>query len=98
MSGRVLAERYQLSDELGRGTTGVLWRGWDKRAGGAVAVRVLPPAYGEPDAHARLSAASRTLGKVQDRRVVDRVHVRARLYVLGVLILLPRHESGSAEP
>ena len=42
MSSRsLLAGRYQLHDEVGRGATGVVWRAWDRHRRRAVAVKVL---------------------------------------------------------
>ncbi|WP_405435990.1 serine/threonine-protein kinase [Streptomyces avidinii] len=67
----MLAGRYRLAEELGRGARGVVWRGVDERIGRPVAVRVLPPAYGEPQAYERLAAEARALGRLRDRRVAE---------------------------
>jgi serine/threonine protein kinase len=46
MSSRpLLAARYELLDEIGRGATGVVWRAWDRRGRTYVAVK-LPGAAG----------------------------------------------------
>ena len=65
---RVVAGRYALRDEIGRGATGVVWRAWDRRRRRAVAVKVL-------DAGADVSALHRFV-REQGLRIEHR-HVLA---------------------
>jgi serine/threonine-protein kinase len=41
----LLAGRYELRDEIGRGATGVVWRAWDRRWRADVAVKVFDSAW-----------------------------------------------------
>ena len=36
---RLLADRYELTASLGRGTMGTVWRAWDRSLGRAVAIK-----------------------------------------------------------
>ena len=43
--GTILADRYRLGEELGRGGMGAVYRATDLRTGGPVAVKALHPAF-----------------------------------------------------
>ncbi|WP_234429173.1 serine/threonine-protein kinase, partial [Streptomyces sp. AV19] len=73
--GRVLAGRYRLADELGRGGMGVVWRARDEALGRAVAVKeVRAPARLPADEvhrlYERLEREGRAAARIAHRNVV----------------------------
>jgi serine/threonine-protein kinase len=40
---KLIAERYELGGEVGRGATGTVWEAWDRRTSRAVAIKILHP-------------------------------------------------------
>ncbi|MFI9722518.1 serine/threonine-protein kinase [Streptomyces sp. NPDC052396] len=73
--GRVLAGRYRLRDELGRGGMGVVWRAWDEILGREVAVKeVRAPAGLLPGEvrllYTRLEREARAAARISHRNVV----------------------------
>ncbi|HEY0697108.1 MAG TPA: serine/threonine-protein kinase, partial [Micromonospora sp.] len=61
MSGRVVADRYQLDSRIGHGGMAVVWRGVDLRLGRPVAVKLLNPAgVADPEMLRRFDQEART--------------------------------------
>jgi hypothetical protein len=69
--GSVLAGRFELLDQLGRGAMGVVWRARDRQSGRLVAVKVLQAtALDDPDIRKRFDREADLAAKIESRRVV----------------------------
>ncbi|MGX1274438.1 serine/threonine-protein kinase [Streptomyces phaeoluteigriseus] len=67
---RVLAERYELIETVGRGGMGEVWRAMDRELGRTVAVKVLPPELtGHEDFRIRFRREARTVASLNHRNV-----------------------------
>ncbi len=66
----LLASRYRLTDVLGHGGMGEVFRGCDELLGRPVAVKLLLPGWGDPFAAARFRREARTAAMVKDPHVV----------------------------
>ena len=65
---------YELTDEIGRGGQGVVYRGTDRRTGRAVAVKVLPGGhFADPRARSRFNREVRILARLKCPNVVATV-------------------------
>ena len=75
MQQRVVAGRYQLGEQLGRGAFGQVWRAWDERRGRAVAVKliqvgeILNPDY-VTDTTARFQREVTAVSRVRQANIV----------------------------
>ncbi|MDX1614075.1 MAG: protein kinase [Candidatus Promineifilaceae bacterium] len=74
-AGSLLADRYRLEAELGRGGMGMLYRGVDTQTGEAVAVKSLKPAIvaGNPELVARFVREGEALRKLNHPNIVKMV-------------------------
>jgi len=71
MLDSVLAGRYQLTEVLGRGGAGTVYRAIDLRTGGPVAVKILHPALaGDLDYTARLRREAAIAASLTSPRIV----------------------------
>ncbi|MFD0639335.1 protein kinase [Catenulispora yoronensis] len=94
---RVIAERYVLRAELGRGGMGIVWRGEDRVIGRAVAVKEMRLGEGVTDAERaefeqRILREARTAGRLNDPAVVtvyDVVHDQGSIYIVMELVEAP---------
>jgi Protein kinase domain len=69
--GSVLAGRFELLDQLGRGAMGVVWRARDRQTGQLVAVKVLAATVlDNPEIRARFDREADLAAKIESRRVV----------------------------
>ena len=68
--GTVLAHRYRLKHELGRGGMGVVFRATDEQLDREVAVKVLPSAGSSPDAKQRLLREARAAAALNHGSIV----------------------------
>ncbi|TCO33570.1 serine/threonine protein kinase [Kribbella steppae] len=66
----LLAGRYRLTEVLGHGGMGEVFRGCDELLGRPVAVKLLLPGWGDPFAAARFRREARTAAMVKDPHVV----------------------------
>ncbi|WP_051049677.1 serine/threonine-protein kinase [Nocardiopsis ganjiahuensis] len=76
---RLVADRYEIHDELGRGGMGAVWRSWDRVLGRDVALKemVLPAGTSEEQRsafHARMRREARSAGRLADEPGVVTVH------------------------
>ncbi|MFK8909766.1 protein kinase domain-containing protein [Streptomyces sp. YS-3] len=67
---RLLAGRYELSDRIGSGGMGEVWRGWDRVLHRTVAVKVLPGFAADIQAADRLEREARAAARISDDHVV----------------------------
>ncbi|MFL6114449.1 MAG: protein kinase domain-containing protein [Catenulispora sp.] len=94
---RVIAERYVLRAELGRGGMGVVWRGEDRVIGRQVAVKEMRLGEGVTAAERaefeeRIMREARTAGRLNDPSVVtvfDVVHDNGSVYIVMELVEAP---------
>ncbi|HEX2326723.1 MAG TPA: protein kinase, partial [Chloroflexota bacterium] len=76
--GTILANRYRLGEELGRGGMGAVYRATDLRTGGPVAVKALHPALArDPVYRERLRREAQTAAVLTSPRVVRVVDLAA---------------------
>jgi hypothetical protein len=69
--GSVLAGRFELLDQLGRGAMGVVWRARDRQTGQLVAVKVLAATVlDNPEIRERFDREADLAAKIESRRVV----------------------------
>src|SRR5262245_9395801 len=68
--GALLARRYRLTGELGRGGMGVVFRATDEQLGRDVAVKVLPEAASTPEARERLLREARAAAALNHSGIV----------------------------
>jgi hypothetical protein len=95
--GRVLADRYVLDSELGRGGMGIVWRGRDLVIGRAVAIKEVRlgtdvPAADHATCQARILREARTAGRLNDPAVVtvfDVVQELDSVYIVMELVEAP---------
>lgn len=66
--GDVIAERYRIESEIGRGGMGIVYRAWDTKLERALAVKVLHSA--DPTAHARMNAEAQALARLSHPNIV----------------------------
>ncbi|MFF5309334.1 serine/threonine-protein kinase [Streptomyces massasporeus] len=67
---RVLAERYELIEEAGRGGMGQVWRATDRELGRVVAVKILPPELTRHEEfRARFRREARTIASLSHRNI-----------------------------
>ncbi|QRN79258.1 MAG: serine/threonine protein kinase, partial [Nocardiopsis sp. BM-2018] len=76
---RVVADRYEIRGELGRGGMGAVWCSWDRVMGREVALKemILPPGTPEEQRstfHARMRREARSAGRLADEPGVVTVH------------------------
>ncbi|HEX5044307.1 MAG TPA: protein kinase [Candidatus Polarisedimenticolaceae bacterium] len=69
-SGTLLARRYRLAGELGRGGMGVVFRARDEQLGRDVAVKVLPDASSSPESRVRLLREARAAAALNHTGIV----------------------------
>lgn len=94
---RVIAERYVLRTELGRGGMGIVWRAEDRIIGRAVAVKEMRLAEDvtpseRADFEQRILREARTAGRLNDPAVVtvfDVVHDNGSVFIVMELVEAP---------
>jgi len=69
-SGAILAGRYRIVDELGRGGMGIVFRATDEKLQREVAVKVVPRAASSPDARERLLREARAAAALNHPGIV----------------------------
>ena len=90
----MLAERYALEEELGRGGTGMVWRALDTVLERTVAVKILRPDLAEDLAFLeRLAAEATTAARVQAPGLVRLLDIGAER---GVSFLVREHVAGES--
>lgn len=97
LAGRVLANRFRLGDEVGRGGTCVVHSAWDVTLQEPVAVKLLAPAFA-----ADLVALNRFLREMQihgqcDARFVPRIHASGRDPSAGPYLVMDLLQGESLE-
>ncbi|HEX2516978.1 MAG TPA: serine/threonine-protein kinase, partial [Chloroflexota bacterium] len=76
--GTILANRYRLGDEIGRGGMGAVYRATDLHTGGPVAIKALHPAFArDPVYRERLRREAQTAAVLTSPRVVRVVDLDA---------------------
>ena len=94
----LLADRYRLVREVGRGGMGVVWEAWDERLERPVAVKELRPQPGLSPEEAEL-AKDRAM---REARITARLHHRNAVPVFDVVehagTALPRHAVRAVGP
>jgi hypothetical protein len=94
---RVIADRYTLRTELGRGGMGVVWRAEDRVIGRAVAVKEMRLGEGvtveeRAEFEQRIMREARTAGRLNDPAVVtvfDVVHDNGSVFIVMELVEAP---------
>ena len=94
---RVVAERYVLRTEIGRGGMGIVWRGEDRVIGRSVAVKEMRLSEGVTAAERaefeqRILREARTAGRLNDPAVVtvfDVVHDNGSVFIVMELVEAP---------
>ena len=79
-TGRLIAGRYRLQDPIGRGATGVVWRGRDELLHRDVAVKEVLVTTGQAPGDSR-----RTIGEASYQRTLREARAAARLSHPGVV-------------
>ena len=79
-AGRLIAGRYRLQDPIGRGATGVVWRGRDELLHRDVAVKEVLVTAGQAP-----GASRRTIGEASYQRTLREAQAAARLSHPGVV-------------
>ena len=70
-AGHIVANRYRLRDQLGRGGMGIVWRAHDERLGREVALKVLHPwVADDEDLRARFEREAAALARLEHPNVV----------------------------
>jgi ABC-type transport system substrate-binding protein len=70
MIGQKLADRYEITSELGRGGMGVVYRARDPRLSRDVAVKVITPAVLSPDAEERFKSEAQIVAQMDHPSIV----------------------------
>ena len=89
MIGTRLLDRYELTDVLGRGGMGVVYRAQDPRLEREVAVKMIPPAALTPEAESRFRREARLVARLDHPSIVPiydfGVHEGSLFLVMPVL-------------
>lgn len=71
-AGRILAGRYVLEEELGRGGMGSVWRAADRRLDRVVAIKLMVKRFGDdPIAMARFEREARAVARLHSPHIVE---------------------------
>ncbi len=82
---QIVAQRYQLLEELGRGGMGTVYRGWDTHTNRLVAIKQLKPELTSPELIERFSregAALRELDHPNIVKMLDEVAEQGQYYLI----------------
>jgi len=71
MIGTRLLERYELTDELGRGGMGMVYRAWDSLLQREVAVKMIPPAYFSRESEERFQREARVVAQMDHPAILS---------------------------
>ena len=71
MIGTKLADRYEITSELGRGGMGVVYRARDPRLNREVAVKLVPPTQLSPDAEHRFQREAQVVAQMDHPAIVS---------------------------
>jgi serine/threonine protein kinase len=70
--GDVIAEKYELEREVGRGAMGTVWAAFHRTLGQRVAIKLISPEHvGSPDARRRFSVEAKAAARLRSRHVVQ---------------------------
>lgn len=89
MIGTILAERYRITGELGRGGMGVVYRANDPLLRREVAIKMVPPASLSPEAEARFEREAQTVAQLDHPALVpihDLGRHRGSLFIVMPLV------------
>jgi serine/threonine protein kinase len=67
-TGDVIAERYRVGAQIGRGGMGIVYRAWDEKLARELAIKVLHSA--DPSAHDRMNREAQTLARLSHPNIV----------------------------
>ena len=76
MTGRVIAQRYQILDTIGKGGMAIVYRAIDNRTGHSVAIKVLRPEFNQDEEFlSRFQREAEAASKVSHHNIVNLLDV-----------------------
>ncbi len=70
--GDVIADKYELEREVGRGAMGTVWAAFHRTLGQRVAIKLISPEHvGSPEARRRFSVEAKSAARLRSRHVVQ---------------------------
>ena len=94
-----LGTQYLVAGEIGRGSSGVVYRATDVRLNRTVAIKVLPPELGyNPDVRTRFTREAQTAAQLSHPNIVPIYSVDEREGIVYFVMALVEGESAAACP